>query len=79
MAEQIDDWSTGRGAELEEAALGIPHQHTTTLERATNAFGQPLDERLELTFSRRRDAPEHRWLGPDEIRAVEHEHVEVDI
>jgi GTP-binding protein len=74
VAEQIGHRPTGRGLELEITALGIPHQHAAALERAADSLGQPLDERLQLGLARRRNAPERRRLGADEVRAVEHEH-----
>jgi hypothetical protein len=32
-----------------------------------------------VQYDIRRDPAEHRWLGVHEVRAVEHQHVEVNI
>ncbi len=50
-----------------------------TLQRAADPFGHPLEERLQLRLSRGLDAPEHRGLGAHHVRAVECQHVEVNI
>ena len=67
------------GGELEITAFGIARQDALAFEGAADAFGHALHERLQLLLTWGLNSPEHRRLGTDEIRAVEHEHVEVNI
>jgi hypothetical protein len=48
-------------------------------ECAPDALGDLLHERLQLPLARRRDAPKHRRCRAAEERAVEGEHVEMNV
>jgi hypothetical protein len=59
--------------------LSVASQDTLALERAADALGHALDKGLQVVLLRRSDSPKHGRLGGDEVRAVEHEHVQVNI
>jgi hypothetical protein len=48
-------------------------------EGAADTFGDALHECLQLRLTRRLNAAEHRGIGVDEIRAVEHEGVKMNV
>jgi hypothetical protein len=54
-------------------------QDALAFERAADAFGHALHERLQLFLTRGLNSPEHGRLGINEIGAVEHESVKVNI
>jgi hypothetical protein len=79
VADQIIERAAGIGIELEIAVFGIAGEDALAFECATDALGQPLDERLQLPLTWGLNSPEHRWLGTDEISPVEHEDVEMNV
>lgn len=48
VAEQIVDRGLGGGIDREISVLGIPHEETVALERASDALGDALHEGLQL-------------------------------
>ena len=79
VPEQIVHRAARRRVEGEVAILAIAHEQSLAFERPADALGDPLDERLQLARARRGDAPKHRRVRSGEVRAVEHQHVEVDV
>lgn len=59
--------------------MGVARQEALALQRAADALGDALDESLQLLLPWRSDAPKHQRPGADQVRAVEHQHVQVNI
>ena len=55
------------------------HRKHADARAPADALGHLFDKRLQLGLARRRDASDYWRLGTDEIRAVEHEHVEMNV
>ena len=76
---EIVEWAGGIGAEFEITVFGIASQEALAFECAPDTFGHALDERLQLLLTWGINSPEYGRLGANEVSAVEHEGVKMDI